>query len=139
VAYRLPGERVRLDLDGPVVEVEPIRSWPVQRLGVRRWLAYQAADDPDAELAALLELYRFFVAEAQPTWDIADHRGLIPVSGEGMLRLPLELAQQTVAGWLRTLPVPVEAEEPTSAVDAVLPPGPFRDEVKTRLRAVKAA
>ena len=139
MVYRLSGERVRLDLDGPVVEVEPIRAWPVARIGVRSWLAFQAATDPDTELAALLELYRLFVAEAQPSWDIADHRGLISLSAEGMCRLPLDLAQKIITGWLGTLPLPIESEEPESAVDAVLPPGPLRDEVKTRLRAVKAA
>jgi hypothetical protein len=139
VAYRLPGDRVALDLDGPLVEVEPVHAWAIQRLGVREYLAYQAATEPDAELAALLSLFRFVAGEAQPSWDIADHRGLIPATGEGMLRLPLELSLRIVADWLGTLPVAADVEEPGSVVDEVLPPGPLRDEVKTRLRAVKAA
>jgi len=142
VVYRLSGERVRLDLDGPVVEVEPIRAAPIQQLGLRRVGACLAASDAGPQLEALLALYEFVVREAQPSWDIADHLGPIPPTATGMARLPVPLAMAIAMGWLATLAVeeePAETGEPASAVDAVLPPGPLRDEVKTRLRAVKAA
>ena len=135
MAYRLPGKRVALDLDGPSVEVEPIHAWAIQLVGTNLWQAFEDAATPQAELNALGAIGRFLVAEAQPVWDIVDHRGPIPVSETGMLRLPHTLLLEIHAAWLATF----SAEQPASAVDALIPPGPARNEVKRRLRAVKAA
>lgn len=138
MVYRLPGERIALDLDGPAVEVERILAAPIQQLGLRRVGACLAVDDAAPKLEALLALYELFVREAQPSWDIADHLGPIAPTATGMARLPVTLAMQITMAWLGTLDVE-ESEEPATAVDAVLPPGPFRDEVKQKLRSVKQA
>lgn len=135
--YRLPGERVKLDLDGPTVEVEPIRSWMIQTESLALAARLGAAEEGVAEYAALKSLYEFFVAEAQPTWDIGDHRGAIPNTAAGMMRLPLALASSIISQWQDSLPKAPAADLP-SAVD-ILPDGPGKDEVKRRLRSVKAA
>lgn len=133
MAYRLPGERVALDLDGPSVEVEPIRAWAMQHLGVALYAAVNAAKPGDAMLVALRELYRFVLGEAQPSWDIVDHRGPVPVSEVGMLRLPLDLGLGISLGWLGTFDV----AKPASAVDALIPPGELNTALKRRLAAAK--
>lgn len=97
---------------------------------------FVAAAEPAAEYAALAAVYDRFAAEAQPTWDITDHRGPVPCTGRGMLRLPTQLGIQIVAGWAASLAV---VEQPASAVDAVVPAGPLNREIKRRLRSVKAA
>jgi hypothetical protein len=132
--YRLPGERVALDLDGPTVTVEPIRSWAIRFEFAVLVGRYDAAADEAAQYAALTPIFGYFVAEAQPAWDIADQTGPIPATARGMVRLPLGLAFEICTGWVNTLPV-----ELPSAVDAVVPPGPVHDEIKRRLRSVKKA
>lgn len=136
MTYRLPGERVTLDTDGDVT-VEPIRSWVIQHLGLRRYGAFQSAAAGDAEAVALNAMGEYLMAEAQPAWDITDHRGAIPATASGYLRLPLALQQGIYLGWLETLIVP--QEEHASAVDALVPPGKFRTAIKRELRSVKKA
>lgn len=136
--WQVPSSRIKLDLDGPSVEVERIHSWAVQYQTNRLYDALLAAKTSDAEYAALLPLIERFVTEAQPTWEISDPRGVVPCTPLGMLRLPIRLTLQMIEGWLNTLIVP-SAEKPESAVDAVLPPGKARNEIKRRLRSVKAA
>lgn len=130
--YRLPSERIPLALDdGPTVEVERIAAWPIYRTAISLVGAFYDARTPDAEIAALSRIYGYFVVEAQPVWDIADHRGPIPATPEGMLRLPLAIALGLVQGWAATFLPP---EPPTTAVDEVIPPGPLRDELNASLR-----
>jgi len=134
VAYRLPSARAPVEIeDGPTVEVQSIGAWPIYRTAVGLVSAFLAAK-PAAEGVALRELYAFFVAEAQPTWAIVDHRGPILPTPDGMLRLPLPLALAIIDGWVSTFqPVP-EA----TAVDAMIPPGALRDELNKGLRRKKA-
>lgn len=133
MVYRLPSERVLLDVEGPSVEVERIGAWPIHRTALSLMSAFMRATEPGPELAALAELYPFFLGEAQPVWDIADHRGPVPVSVVGMYRLPIPLALRIVDGWLETF----EPDKP-SAVDAVIPPGPVRDALNKGLRAKRS-
>ena len=112
------------------MEVQPIGAWPIYRTAVGLVAAFYAAA-PAGEITALRELYAFFVAEGQPTWEIVDHRGSIPPTPEGMLRLPLPVAFGMIDGWV-SLVVP----KPT-AVDAMVPEGPLRDELNRGLRRKK--
>lgn len=134
--WQVPGERITLDLDGPSVEVERLRSWPVQYQVLALAAAFNAANTPATEYAALVPLFERFVYEAQPSWSIADHRGAIPATAAGMMRLPLPLGVAMVTQWLESLPVP--AAQP-SAVDGARLPEPVKREIKRRLQAVKAA
>lgn len=135
MVYRLPNKRITLDLDGPTVEVERLLAAPIQQIGVRKFGQYLAAQTPEKQLAALIELYEFVVHESQLTWDIADHLGPLPQTATGMARLPVLLGIDIATGWLGTFAA--EEAKPASAVDAVIPPGPLRNEVQRRLRAVK--
>jgi hypothetical protein len=137
MAYRLPGGRVSLDLDGPPVEVERVASPLIHQLGLNRLAAVISAKTTGARASALLELYELVIGEAQPTWEVLDHRGVVLPTASGMSRLPMELGLAIATGWLETLVV--EEQQPASAVDAVIPPGKARNEIKRRLRAVKAA
>ena len=131
MAYRLATERTSVTVeDGPTVEVQPIGAWPLYRTAVGLVSAFLAAK-PEAESAALRELYAFFVAEGQPTWEIVDHRGPIPPTPDGMLRLPLPVAFGMIDGWTSAY-VP----KPT-AVDAMVPEGPLRDELNAGLRKAR--
>lgn len=135
VTYRLPSERVVIEIpDGPTVEVAPIHATSIYQAAVGLMGRLLNAEGP-ASFDARQRLCRFVVAEAQPTWDIADHRGAIPPTPEGMVRLPDAYLVAIVEGWT----APFVAVEPTSVADDILPEGPVRDEVKRRLRAVKAA
>lgn len=133
MAFRIAGDRVTLTVEGASIEVSPIVAWPIAHTAVRLALAYHDAKSGDAEFVALRELGEFLVAEAQPSWDIEDHRGRVPATPAGMLRLPIDMTLALVQAWIDTI-VPKQ-----SAADVVLPPGPVRDEVKRRLRSVKAA
>lgn len=136
MAYRLPGGRVPLSVDGYdglQVEVEPIGAWPVYRAAVELSAAFFAAESGTAaEFDALLSLYGHFLIEAQPTWDIVDHRGSVAPTLAGMLRLPVPLAVGLAADWSALF----VAEPLATAVDKLIPPGEMRDELNRRLRAV---
>lgn len=134
MAYRLPSERVAIAIeDGPTVEVEKIGAWPIYHTAVGLVSACTAATTEAATTDALLRLYEFFVAEAQPTWEITDHRGPILPTATAMLRLPVnEVALPIVEGWAETF-----TPKPT-AVDAMIPEGPLRDELNAGLRKAKA-
>lgn len=147
--WRVPNERVVLDLDGPSVEVAPIRSWAIQFEALALASVFQRASSPEEEYPALKTAYEYFIAEGQPQWDIVDHRGAVPVTARGMLRLPDALASEIVNQWLATFEAKaehpeieglhvVESDAP-SAVDALIPPGPLQTAVKRRLRRAKAA
>lgn len=136
MVYRLPGERIRLDLDGPTVEVERIAAPAIRVVVMRDVDLYFKADGEAAQVVALVPVYERFIAEAQPTWDISDHRGPIPVTSSGMLRLG-ELGVRIIVEWVQDS-VRVE-EVPQSAVDAIIPPGKLNTDLKRRLRSVKAA
>jgi hypothetical protein len=130
VAYRLASERITVEMpDGPTIEVERLGSWPLQQQGAALALACLTAKAGNAQLAALHEAYAFFVAEAQPTWDLMDHRGPIPPLVGGLLRLPHLLALALIEGWLDTL------EPKSTAADVVMPEGEARDQVNAALRA----
>ena len=122
MTYRLAEERV---------EVTPIVAWAVAFRASELAAAYYTATAGKPELAALEALYGHFLIEAQPQWDIVDHRGpVLPTTG-GMLRLPVDLALGLVNEWVATI------TPKASAVDAVLPPGPLRDDLNAQLRAIR--
>lgn len=116
--------------EGATCEVQDIASDAVRQTAVAYAAAFFAAEGWPAEFAALSKLYDWFVAEAQPTWEIADHHGVIPPTGRGMMRLPIALALGFVDQWIEPLP---------SAADEMIPAGPFRDEINRELRALKVA
>jgi len=140
MAYRLASARAPVEIeDGPTVEVQPIGAWPIYRTAVGLVSAFLTAE-PAAEMAALQAAYAFFVREAQPTWEILDHRGPVLPTADGMLRLPLPLALAIIDGWVATfqsVEEPVDIPEAT-AVDAMIPPGKLRDDLNAGLRAKKA-
>lgn len=114
------------------MEVTTILAEPIHALGVARAAAWAKAKGAD-ELTALSALYELFVSEAQPTWDIADHKGPVPATAAGMLRLPLSLGLSIVSGWLETI------TPKASAVDEVIPAGPLRDQLNAKLREKRKA
>ncbi len=131
--YRLTGERATIELEnGPTIEVQPIVSDTVYRTAVGLGSAYFAASDPTAVTAALTALASFFCVEAQPTWDISDHRGIVTPTPAGMLRLPDTMALEMVSDWAGAF----VAEPAETAVDKLVPPGPKRDRLNAQLRAV---
>ena len=111
-------------------EVSRIGAWPVWVNAVRLFSAYLEAQEQVAEVKALGELYTFFIGEAQPTWNVRDHRGPIQPTADGMWRLPLQWALPLIEAWIDTIP----KEPPPSAVDAVVPPGKLRDDLNAGLR-----
>lgn len=128
--WRVPGERVKLDLDGPTVEVEPIRSWALLVETTALAATYKKAAGTAAQYEAVSRLFEAFCATARPQWDIVDGFGPVPASGAGMKRLPLDLALDMFAKWQDTFPKPK-----SSAVDKVLRPGsPVNLEVKRRMK-----
>jgi len=128
VAYRLPTERVQVTTDDLSIEVTSVVAWAVAHTAGSLVDAFYAAKPGDPELEALKALYSFFLTEAQPSWEIEDHRGRIPTTVTGMLRLPLEAALGLIAEWVATA-----TPKPTVA-DEALPPGPVRDEVNAALK-----
>lgn len=137
--WRVPSERIALDLGGPTVEVERICSWSIQFEGLSLLGRFNVAAKAQDEYVALNGLFEHVIREAQPQWDIVDHLGPVPATARGMARLPLDLGLAIASQWLGTLPQKKEAAEPPSAVDAVIPPGPLNREIKRRLKSVKAA
>jgi hypothetical protein len=132
MAYRLGGGRsILTPTDGLTVEVQDIVAWPLYHEAVARATAYFTASGPELELAALRRAYAFFCAEAQPTWEIVDHRGIVPATTAGMLRLPVELGLGIILLWSQAF----VAEPPETAVDKIIPPGELRDSLNRRLRA----
>lgn len=128
MAYRLPSERVSVTIeDGPTVEVERIGVELVFSAAVGLSSAFTAKRDTNH----LRPLYRYFLAEAQPTWEILDHKGPVYPTVDGMLRMPLDLALGIVSGWLGTF------IEQTTAVDEMIPAGPARDELNRRLKQAR--
>jgi hypothetical protein len=136
LAYRLPGGRVTLEVDGYdglQVEVEPIGAWPVFLHATALSSALFAAEDGSVEqLNALVTVYTHFLAEAQPTWQIVDHRGPVQTTVAGMLRLPVALGVGLASDWIERF----AAAPPETAVDKLVPPGELRDELNAKLRAV---
>lgn len=133
MAYRLASERVEVTVDDLTIEVAPVVAWAVAHRATQLALAYYAATTGDGELRALETVYGFFVVEAQPMWQIVDHRGPVLPTAAGMLRLPIDLGLGLVLQWAATV------TPKASAVDAVIPPGPLRDEMNERLRVVPKA
>lgn len=132
MATRLVGSRATVSVDGIEAEVEAVGAWPIYHRAVQLAGAYFAAADAVAEYAALDTLYTFFCAEAQPTWSILDHRGVIACTPAGMMRLPLSFTLGLVAGWAEAFVAPPLE----TAVDKLMPPGELRDEMNARLRVV---
>jgi hypothetical protein len=133
MAYRLPGSRSSVTpADGCTVEVQDIAAWSIYQTAVGLASAYFAATTPAAEFGALETLYGYFCLEAQPTFEIVDHRGVVPATPSGMMRLPLELGLGIVSEWAEAF----VAEPPETAVDKLVPPGPKRDRLNAQLRAV---
>lgn len=125
--HRLPGERV--SIGDPPIEVERLAAWTILRVAIHRMSVFLGTDEPAKEILALRDLYALFMDEAQPTWDLADHKGPIPATPDGMWRLPLPLALSYVDGWTDTI------NEPGTAVDKIIPPGPLRDGLNAELKA----
>ena len=128
MAYRLHGERVALTIDGLDIEVQPVSSDTVYRTIVALGSTFVA--EPTTE--ALSALVSYFCLEAQPTFEVIDHRGVVPATPAGMLRLPDALVVRLALEWAEAF----VAEPPASAVDKMVPPGEMRDELNRRLRAV---
>jgi len=129
VTYRLPSERVPVTVSDLTIEVERIGAWAVAHHATVLVGTYYAAKPGAPELEALRAAYAFFIEEAEPSWDIADHKGRIPVTAGGMLRLPVALALGLVYGWAQTV------VEKTSAVDELIPEGELRDSLNAQLKA----
>lgn len=113
-------------------EVYRCASWPIQQGAVRLWAAFLRATGA-AELPALVAFYECFLAEAQPTWDLIDHRGPIEPNAGGMLRLNHIEAAALILELAQTL------EDKPSAVDEMVPDGPLRDELNRQLRSKRRA
>lgn len=134
--WSVPGNRIKLDLDGPSVEVEPIHAWSIFFETRALRAIFDNAKTPADEYSALTSLFNYVALEAQPQWDIVDHRGAVPPTGRGFHRLELKMALQIVDGWANSFNV--QQEEVQSAADVILAPGPVRDEVKRRLKKKNA-
>lgn len=134
MAYVLAPDRVTIEIeDGPAVEVGPILAYPVVLTTRALFDKYAAAREPAAEMAALRDLYEYVVAEAQPTWQLLDHKGVVPPTASGMMRLPLPIAFALIREWLDT------AREKATAADAMLPDGPAKDTINLALRRKRKA
>jgi hypothetical protein len=134
MAYRLPSERVTLNIeDGPTVEVEKVSADLIYQHAVGLLSACFGAKDGKASAAALTELYTFFVLEAQPTWEIVDHRGPVAATAAGMYRFPSKLGVDICLEWAGTY------IEKATAVDELIPPSPLRDQLNAKLRAKRKA
>lgn len=132
MAYLLAGERVPIETeDGPTIEVGPILAWPIAAIAVHRFSKYLTADGAGPQLVALRDLYDYFVAEAQPTFAIVDHRGAVPNTTSGLLRLPVDLTLRVIEAWIDT------ATPATTAVDEMVPPGEFRNDLNAALKRAK--
>lgn len=114
------------------MEVQRIVAEPIHALGAARSAAWAKAKGAD-EMSALSAMYELLVSEAQLTWDIADHKGPVPVSVSGMLRLPLNLGLAIYLGWLETI------TPKATAVDELIPPSPLRDQLNSKLREKRKA
>lgn len=128
MAYLFAPERITIEIeDGPTVEVGPLSSWALFMVAASKVDAYAKATGA-AELVALRDLYEFFVAEAQPTFEVIGPRGVILPNVEGLLRLPLPITMRMISGWIDT------GIEKTTAADEILPEGPVRDAINLELR-----
>lgn len=125
MAYRLPSERVSIDLDDLTVEVERVTAWALQANAVRLLAPVINEQRTASDLVALV---RFFVDEAQPTWAIVDHRGPVLPTVDGCLRLPLDTLLSMIVAWAGTI------NPPETAVDKIIPPSPLRDQLNAKLR-----
>ncbi len=130
MATRLLPERVPITSEDLSAEVTRCASWPIQQNAIRLWAAFHRATGA-VELPALRDLYEFFVDEAQPTWDILDHRGPVPPTVAGLLRLNHLHVAGLIVEWAQTLRVVPES----TAVDELIPAGPLHDELNRQLRA----
>lgn len=133
MAYDLRPERVEISSGELTVEVSRIGAYPIWVNAVRLASAWAAAKTDQAVILALREVYGTFIAEAQPTWAIIDHRGPVPPTTEGMWRLPVPLAMGLVSEWMDTI------VEKSTAVDELIPPSPLRDQLNAKLRAKRKA
>jgi hypothetical protein len=129
MAYRLPSERVAIDLDDLTVEVERVAVWAIAAQAVRLLAPVMGEKRTLADLGAL---FGFFIAEGQPTWAIIDHRGPIPYTVEGCYRLPLDTISALIVAWAGTI------TPPETAVDKLVPPSELRDKLNAKLRAKRA-
>ncbi len=131
--YRLPSERVTIEIeDGPTLRVEKVHADLLYQHAVGLASAYLRAK-PAAQMGALSALYSFFLAEAQPTWEIVDHRGPVLPNMDGMVRLPSALGVDICLEWAGTF---IEKE---TAVDKMIPPSPLRDQLNAKLAAKRKA
>lgn len=131
------GERVLVSItegefSGAEATVDKILGWPVFAVAVRKMTAFQEAEGPAAEMAALTSLYEFFEAEARPVWNLEDGRGPVAPTSAGMARVPVKVVGALYDLWVETFPRPAP-----SAVDEVIPPGPLRDELNAGLKAAR--
>ena len=128
--YRLPDNALTLVLDEPPYAGAEIEVRLGVGLGVyaraRTWLGRfrDAEAGGDEEQAAIEAVYSLFVDEALLAWNLIDHRGPVPPTTEGMLRLPLLLGLEIVSTWLAALmavPVPLGSDSPAGEPPTRLP------------------
>jgi hypothetical protein len=131
VSYRLDSTRLTLDLGGPTVEVERLAAPTLRVLAMAAVQRVMDAKTDADQASALFALGQRLADEAQPVWDILDHRGAVPPTAAGFIRLPVDLALSIAVGWLEESAKPL----PSSAVDALVEPGPLNTALKRKLAA----
>jgi hypothetical protein len=141
--YQVPGARIALDLGGPSVEVERVRSWAVQVEAANLGASFVGAKSPEDEYKALRTLFQFFLYEAQPIWDLGDHHGPIPPTADAWRRIPNDLLFEIIGQWQDSLAAAEPVEAPAGltvvpdVVDHLIPPGPANRQIKRQLAAAK--
>lgn len=65
--------------------------------------AYLGITRAAATEAQLVERYKVFVTEAVSKWNISDEAGEIPISLDGVERLPLSMANELINRWADAL------------------------------------
>jgi hypothetical protein len=88
-------------------------------------------------------MFQFFLYEAQPVWDLADHHGPIAVLPDAWRRIPHDLLFDIIGQWQDSLQAEQAVEAPPEltlvpdVVDHIIPPGQANREIHRRLRAAK--
>lgn len=101
---------------GGEIEVRQTAGWGPLRdvqVALDRWAHSKGRHEGDEDLHTA---YRIFVDEALIGWNFEDHKGPIPPTFEGMLRLPVDLAALVVGLWTYAV-AQVSAPLPNGSAD----------------------